>query len=290
MSDPAYNHSKLTESRTKHLRAPLAGRLVPERSPGLGLLGSHGPHSIRRLFEAQCPAFGCRAGASAKQHRLRPIPRVNRPPAPTRTGLTVRSGWRRRCRGKRHTLLGVGNSEKVRPGLAPRNSGQGGVKAGRCRSGAQICPVVDERKREVQRQVIRLRARGEYIGSVSAVDQASALNDPIREFQLDGSEAIRLLVCPGEKSTEPSKCRPCVFLSRLETEMRSTAPHSVSRYTAFARNPHARERRAPKSRANDSDIARSRLPNKRGSRKRQLQHPEHGGREVGISRGSYTSM
>ena len=40
---------------------------------------------------------------------------------------------------------------------------------------------------------------------------------------MDGSEAIRLLVCPGEKSTEPSKCRPCVFLSRLETEVRSTA-------------------------------------------------------------------
>lgn len=71
--------------------------------------------------------------------------------------------------------------------------------------------------------MIRPRARGEYIGSVSAVDQASALKDPIKEFQLDGSEAIRLLVCPGEKSTEPSKCRPCVFLSRLETEVRSTA-------------------------------------------------------------------
>lgn len=53
-----------------------------------------------------------------------------------------------------------------------------------------------ERKRKVEWDVIRLRARGEYIGTVSAPDQQAALKAALKAFELDAAEATRLLVRP----------------------------------------------------------------------------------------------
>jgi hypothetical protein len=48
--------------------------------------------------------------------------------------------------------------------------------------------------RRRERQIIRLRARGEYLGTVSAPDEQAALNAAVKTFALDNVEAKRLLV------------------------------------------------------------------------------------------------
>lgn len=53
-----------------------------------------------------------------------------------------------------------------------------------------------QRKRKIEWEVIRLRARGEYIGTVSAPDQQTALKVALKAFELDAAEANRLLVRP----------------------------------------------------------------------------------------------
>jgi len=53
-----------------------------------------------------------------------------------------------------------------------------------------------ERKRasKIEWQVIRLRARGEYLGTVTAPDEGAALKAAIRLFALQADEAKRLMV------------------------------------------------------------------------------------------------
>ena len=51
-----------------------------------------------------------------------------------------------------------------------------------------------ERKRKVEWQVIRLRAKGEYLGTVSAADEQAALKAALKIFQLNKVEEKRLLV------------------------------------------------------------------------------------------------
>jgi hypothetical protein len=52
-----------------------------------------------------------------------------------------------------------------------------------------------ERKRKVTEWVvIRLRARGEYLGRVSAPDEAAAMKGAIKMLRLDQAEAKRLLL------------------------------------------------------------------------------------------------
>jgi hypothetical protein len=53
-----------------------------------------------------------------------------------------------------------------------------------------------ERKRAIVWEVIRLRARGEYIGTVSAPDQQTALKAAIKAFALKAADADRLLIRP----------------------------------------------------------------------------------------------
>lgn len=72
--------------------------------------------------------------------------------------------------------------------------------------------------------MIRPRARGEYIGSVSAVDQASALKDPIKEFQLDGSEAIGCWFAPAKKVRSQASAGPAY--SSHDWKRRCGAPPS----------------------------------------------------------------
>lgn len=50
------------------------------------------------------------------------------------------------------------------------------------------------RKREREWEIIRLRARGEYLGTVSAPDEQAALNAAVKTFALNKVEAKRLLV------------------------------------------------------------------------------------------------
>jgi hypothetical protein len=50
------------------------------------------------------------------------------------------------------------------------------------------------RKRERQWEIIRLRARGERLGTVSAPDEQAALVAAVKTFALDKVEAKRLLV------------------------------------------------------------------------------------------------
>jgi hypothetical protein len=49
-------------------------------------------------------------------------------------------------------------------------------------------------KREREWEIIRLRARGEYLGTVSAPDEQAALRMAVKTFALDKVEAKRLLV------------------------------------------------------------------------------------------------
>jgi hypothetical protein len=53
-----------------------------------------------------------------------------------------------------------------------------------------------ERKRasKIEWQVIRLRARGEYIGAVSAPDEQSAIRAALKMLRLEAADAKRLLV------------------------------------------------------------------------------------------------
>jgi len=56
-----------------------------------------------------------------------------------------------------------------------------------------------ERKRKRKRkttvwQVIRMRSRGEYLGTVSAPDQEAALKAALKAFELEKAEEKRLLV------------------------------------------------------------------------------------------------
>jgi hypothetical protein len=51
-----------------------------------------------------------------------------------------------------------------------------------------------ERKRETKWRVTRLRARGEYLGTVTAPDEKAALKAALKMFALDKIEEKRLLV------------------------------------------------------------------------------------------------
>jgi hypothetical protein len=52
-----------------------------------------------------------------------------------------------------------------------------------------------ESKRKIEWRVIRLRARGEYIGTVTAPDEQSAMKAALKMLRLvEASEAKRLLV------------------------------------------------------------------------------------------------
>lgn len=59
-----------------------------------------------------------------------------------------------------------------------------------------ISSAMGERKRKIVWEVIRLRARGEYIGTVSAPDQQAALKAAVKAFELNATEVERLLVRP----------------------------------------------------------------------------------------------
>ena len=52
------------------------------------------------------------------------------------------------------------------------------------------------RKNEREWQVIRLRAKGEYLGMVEAPDQETALKVALKQIRLDSVEAKRLLIRP----------------------------------------------------------------------------------------------
>ena len=54
--------------------------------------------------------------------------------------------------------------------------------------------VFPMQKREREWEVIRLRARGEYLGTVSAPDEEAALKAALRTFALEKTEEKRLLV------------------------------------------------------------------------------------------------
>jgi hypothetical protein len=49
-------------------------------------------------------------------------------------------------------------------------------------------------KRECEWEVIRMRARGEHLCTVAAVDEEAALKIAMKRFELDAAEAKRLLV------------------------------------------------------------------------------------------------
>ena len=49
-------------------------------------------------------------------------------------------------------------------------------------------------KRESEWEVIRMRSRGEWLGTVKAPDHAAALKAALKAFALDKSEADRLLL------------------------------------------------------------------------------------------------
>jgi hypothetical protein len=51
-----------------------------------------------------------------------------------------------------------------------------------------------ERKRTTEWEVIRLRARGEYLGRVSAPDQQAALRAATKLFELTAVEEKQILV------------------------------------------------------------------------------------------------
>jgi hypothetical protein len=53
---------------------------------------------------------------------------------------------------------------------------------------------VRKRERESEWRVIRMRARGEYIGTVTAPDEEAAVRAALKAFGLDKKEADRLLV------------------------------------------------------------------------------------------------
>jgi hypothetical protein len=50
------------------------------------------------------------------------------------------------------------------------------------------------RKKEHSREVIRMRSKGEYLGKISAADEATALKLAIKEFELSEVDGKRLLI------------------------------------------------------------------------------------------------
>jgi hypothetical protein len=52
----------------------------------------------------------------------------------------------------------------------------------------------ERRKRKIEWQVIRMRAKGEYLGVVSAPDEQAALKAALKAFALEKAEEKRLLV------------------------------------------------------------------------------------------------
>jgi hypothetical protein len=58
---------------------------------------------------------------------------------------------------------------------------------------AYIFPM---RKKEREWEVIRLRARGEHLGCVTAPDEQAALKAALKTFALDKVEQERLLIRP----------------------------------------------------------------------------------------------
>jgi hypothetical protein len=54
--------------------------------------------------------------------------------------------------------------------------------------------VFPMRKKEREWEVIRMRARGEHLCTVAAVDEEAALKIAMKRFELDAAEAKRLLV------------------------------------------------------------------------------------------------
>ena len=59
-------------------------------------------------------------------------------------------------------------------------------------------------KRESEWQVIRLRAKGEYLGTVKAADEAKALKAALRAFALDEKETDRLLIRQYKSTSMPA--------------------------------------------------------------------------------------
>jgi hypothetical protein len=54
--------------------------------------------------------------------------------------------------------------------------------------------MAERRKRKIEWQVIRMRARGEYLGTVSAPDEQAALKAALKAFALEKVEEKRLLI------------------------------------------------------------------------------------------------
>jgi hypothetical protein len=52
----------------------------------------------------------------------------------------------------------------------------------------------ERRERKIEWQVIRMRARGEYLGTVSAPDEQAALKAALKAFALEKVEEKRLLI------------------------------------------------------------------------------------------------
>jgi hypothetical protein len=58
--------------------------------------------------------------------------------------------------------------------------------------------------------VIRLRARGEYIGTVSAPDQQAALKAAIKAFELKAADSDRLLGRPSQSRLMTLPWQPAI--------------------------------------------------------------------------------
>jgi hypothetical protein len=54
--------------------------------------------------------------------------------------------------------------------------------------------ILPMRKKECVWEVIRLRAKGEYLGRISAADEKMALKLALKQFALNASEEKRLLI------------------------------------------------------------------------------------------------
>ena len=51
-----------------------------------------------------------------------------------------------------------------------------------------------ERKRKIKWELIRMQARSEYLGTVTAPHQQAAVNVALKAFELDKAEEKRLLI------------------------------------------------------------------------------------------------
>jgi hypothetical protein len=54
--------------------------------------------------------------------------------------------------------------------------------------------AMPKRKSESEWRVIRLRSKGQYLGTVKAVDHDAAVKMALKQFGIDKSEADRLLI------------------------------------------------------------------------------------------------